>query len=153
MYVGRGRMLDVCYDGREDPSTAAMAKSPTLLVGVVEDDAGVREATVSLLQSAGFAARGFATAEQFLRSRSRAQVGCLILDVALPGMSGLALQESLRVKGLEVPVIVVTGLQDRAGQVRALALEGGAVGCLRKPFSDQELLSVVKRALARRRAR
>jgi FixJ family two-component response regulator len=123
------------------------------LVAVVEDDPGVREATAGLLESAGFAVRGFTSAEQFLRSRARARTRCLILDVSLPGISGLELQEQLRAQGIRLPVIVVTATDDPDGRVRARALEGGALSFLRKPVRARDLLSAVKRALAKPHAR
>ena len=119
------------------------------LVAVVEDDLGVREATQSLLQSTGFATHGFATAEQFLRSRSGRRAACLIVDLTLPGIGGLELQERLQAQGVDLPIIVITAIEDRAGRVRARALRAGAVTVLRKPFRDRELLDAVRRALTR----
>jgi FixJ family two-component response regulator len=120
-------------------------------VAVVDDEAGLRKAIESLLRSAGFRAESFASAEEFLCSRRRARAGCLVLDVRLPGMSGLELQQHLAGTGSDVPIVIITAEEDGGGRMKAQALRAGAVAFLHKPFHDQDLLSAVRSALARQK--
>ena len=115
------------------------------LVSVVDDDESIRESLPDLLGEFGFAARAFSSAEAFLSSDYIDETRCLILDIAMPGMTGLDLQEELRHRGREIPIIFITAKRDEAIRVRAL--ERGAVKFLYKPFSDTALLDALKAAL------
>ncbi len=115
------------------------------LVSVVDDDESIRESLPDLLGEFGFAARAFSSAEAFLSSDYIDETRCLILDIAMPGMTGLDLQEELRHRGREIPIIFITAKRDEAIRVRAL--ERGAVKFLHKPFSDTALLDALKAAL------
>lgn len=121
------------------------------LVAIVDDEAALREATESLLKSAGFRAESFASAEDFLRFKCRDGAGCLILDVQLPGMSGLELQRHLAAIGCHIPTVLMTAHEDRDGQMRAQALRAGAVAFLRKPFGGEDLLTAVGSTFAKRK--
>jgi FixJ family two-component response regulator len=120
------------------------------VVAIVEDDAGVRSATESLLRSAGYATRSFASAEEFLRSRRGRRPDCLILDVELPHMNGLELQASLVQKRIQIPAVFITANEDSRRQFETQALQSGAVALLRKPFDDKELLQAVRLGCSRR---
>ena len=115
------------------------------LVSVVDDDESVRESLPDLLREFGYAVDAFSSAEEFLASDSVAQTKSLILDIAMPGMSGLDLQLELKRREQEIPVIFITGQNDDA--VRARALAAGAVAVLFKPFSDTVLLEALHAAL------
>jgi FixJ family two-component response regulator len=115
------------------------------LVSVVDDDESVRESLPDLLGEFGFAARTFTSAEEFLASDCLDQTRCLILDIAMPGMSGPELQRELQLHGREIPIIFITASTDHA--VRPRLIEQGAVDCLFKPFSDTALLQAVNSAL------
>jgi len=117
----------------------------------VDDQSALREATENLLKSAGLKAVSFASAEDFLQARALEGAGCLILDVRLPGMSGLELQEHLAADGIHVPVVFITAQEDSDGRMRARALRSGALAFLRKPFSDEDLLNAVRSALETRK--
>lgn len=114
-------------------------------IGVVEDDAGVRTALKQLLRAAGFAALTFASAEEFLSSDALAQLDCLIADVNLPGMSGVALLKALDANGGRVPAVLITG-RDDAGTIE-LMRQAGNVPRLHKPFSDEELFGAIRTVL------
>ena len=116
-----------------------------LLVTVVDDDDSVRESLPDLLTEFGFAVRAFSSAEEFLASDCIDQTHCLILDFAMPGMTGLDLQLELKLRGHEIPIIFITAQRDEA--VRSRALDQGAVECLFKPFSDTALLAALNTAL------
>jgi FixJ family two-component response regulator len=115
-------------------------------IAIVEDDAGVRTALVQLLRSAGFEARSFSTAEEFLAARRGEGVDCLIADVNLPGMSGVALVQTLASGGATPPVVIMTGRDDP--YTLELVKQVAPVQCLRKPFSDDELFDAIRFALA-----
>ena len=117
------------------------------IVFVVDDDRGVREATRSLLRSVGLGVRTFATALEFLRMPRPDISACLVLDVHLPGMSGLDLQRELAGAGTPIPIIFITGHGDIPMSVAAM--KGGAVEFLTKPFRDQALLDAIHQAIAR----
>lgn len=117
-------------------------------VAVVDDDAGMREGTQALLDSAGYRSSGYRSAEAFLRSQRARSAGCLILDMQLPGMSGLQLYRTLRARGLTAPGILVTGANDREGRLRADALAAGMLGVLHKPFQGDSLLQLVGETVA-----
>jgi FixJ family two-component response regulator len=112
---------------------------------VVDDDESVRESLPDLLREFGFAARAFSSAEEFLSSDCLDQTSCLILDIAMPGMSGPGLQRELKRRGQEIPIIFMTASTNKT--VRPRLLEQGAVECLFKPFSDTALLEAVNSAL------
>lgn len=121
-------------------------------IAVVDDEAALREATDGLLRSAGFRAEGFASAEDFLRSECRDRAGCLILDVRLPGMSGLELQQHLARTGCYIPIVFITAQEDSGGRMKAQALRAGAVAFLHKPFGDEDLLHAVRSASEERKS-
>jgi FixJ family two-component response regulator len=116
-------------------------------IAVVDDDAGVRAATQDLLNANGFQTRGFSSAEQFLQSRHGCSAACLVLDMRLPGMSGLELQRELRAKGLTIPAIFATAEDDASGQLQTQILEAGALAVLHKPFDPEQLLRLARAAL------
>ena len=115
------------------------------LISVVDDDESVRESLPDLLRELGFAARAFSSAEEFLASDYIAGTRCLILDVAMPGMSGPDLQQELARRRQEIPIIFITAHADET--VRLRLLERGAVECLSKPFSETALLKALNAAL------
>ena len=115
------------------------------LVGIVDDDAAVRVALEEMLRSAGLAARAFESAEEFLRSGQQSEVGCLIADIRMPGMSGLELQAKLNADHCRIPIVFITAHGD--AQMRMQALRAGAVEFLSKPFNDEALLETVRAAL------
>ena len=119
--------------------------APRSLVSVVDDDESVRESLPDLLAELGFAVRPFASAEEFLASDCLRETRCLILDIAMPGMSGPELQRELILRGQAVPVIFITAQSDRT--IRPGLLRQGAVECLFKPFSEQDLRSALSAAL------
>jgi FixJ family two-component response regulator len=116
-----------------------------LLSVVVDDDESVRESLPDLLREFGFEAQAFSSARGFLSSGCADETSCLILDVAMPGMSGLELQQELKRLGRKIPIIFITGRKDET--IRAQALEQGAAGFLLKPFSDADLLAAIKTAV------
>jgi len=115
------------------------------LVSVVDDDESVRESLPDLLAQLGFAVQVFASAEDFLTSDAVAQTRCLILDIAMPGMSGPDLQDELRRRRQDIPIVFITGQRDDA--IRPRMMERGAVDVLAKPFSEAALLQAVTAAL------
>ena len=117
----------------------------TLVIVVVEDDISVRESLPGLLNELGYAARAFATAEEFLASDAVFDARCLILDIGLPGMSGPALQRELVRRGFAIPTIFITGRADRS--IPPGLLKEGGVACLFKPFSEQDLQAALDLAL------
>jgi FixJ family two-component response regulator len=117
------------------------------LVSVVDDDESVRESLPDLLRVCGFLVQAFSSAEQFLASEVVGQTKCLVLDIAMPGMTGPALQEELRRRSQEIPIVYITARRDET--VRPRMLEQGAVECLFKPFGEAALLDAVRAALGR----
>jgi FixJ family two-component response regulator len=118
------------------------------LIAIVDDDDAVRVATGRLVRSFGLAAHTFASAESFLQSSLVSQTQCLILDVQMPKMSGVELQDHLSHIGLDIPIIFITAYPDET--VRARALGAGAVCFLHKPFDQQRLAECLGRALGGR---
>jgi FixJ family two-component response regulator len=114
------------------------------LIAVVVDEAALRQATESLLRSAGFTAECFASAVELLQSDCVKRASCLILDVHLPGMSGLELQQILVAQGSHIPIIFVTAQDDADGSLQAQALQAGALAFLRKPFDEEDLLRALR---------
>jgi FixJ family two-component response regulator len=119
-------------------------------VFVVEDDISMREALTNLLRSVGLDVQTYGTAQEFLASRRSEVPGCLVLDVRLPGLSGLDLQRRLAQANFEIPIIFITGHGDIQMSVRAM--KAGAVEFLTKPFRDQDLLDAVQQAIDQDRA-
>lgn len=117
-----------------------------VLISIVDDDESVREALCGLLRSVGFAVNAFASAEEFLTSDQPRSADCLVLDVRMPGMSGIQLQHQLVARHSEIPVILITAYEDEG--VRAQALRRGAGAVLIKPFSEEALLNAIHSALA-----
>src|SRR5215467_12273489 len=115
------------------------------LVSVVDDDESMRESLPDLLQLFGFAAESFSSAEAFLASDVVSETSCLLLDIAMPGMSGPDLQQELSRRRQKIPIVFITGLADESIRPRLLAR--GAVECLIKPFSEAALLDAVSAAL------
>ncbi len=115
------------------------------LVSVVDDDESVRESLPDLLKVCGYRVEAFASAEAFLASAFVAQTSCLILDVAMPGMSGPDLQRELAVRRWAIPIVFITAHKDETERPQLLGQ--GAVECLFKPFSDSALLDAVARAV------
>jgi FixJ family two-component response regulator len=115
------------------------------LVSVVDDDESMREALPDLLRQFGFAAEAFASAEAFLASEFVSETSCLLLDVAMPGMSGPDLQQELTRRRQRIPIVFITAYGDASLLGRLLAR--GAVRCLVKPFTDAALLDAVDAAL------
>jgi FixJ family two-component response regulator len=115
------------------------------LVSVVDDDESVRESLPDLLKQFGFAAEAFSSAEEFLASECVGRTRCLILDIAMPGMSGPDLQRELKLRDQEIPIVFITAYQDETVRPRVLAQ--GAVECLFKPFSETALLNALNAAL------
>jgi FixJ family two-component response regulator len=115
------------------------------LVSVVDDDESVRESLPDLLRELGFVVQAFSSAEEFLASDCVEETKCLILDIAMPGMSGPDLQRELTRRGQEIPIVFITAHKDET--VRPRLLGQGAVECLFKPFSDTALLEAVNAAI------
>jgi FixJ family two-component response regulator len=121
------------------------------IVFVVDDDAAVREALKSLIRSVGLQVELFDSAQEFLHRRRPEGPSCLVLDVRLPGISGLDFQRKLAEANIPIPIIFITGHGDIPMSVRAM--KGGAVEFLTKPFRDQDLLDAIQLALERDRVR
>jgi FixJ family two-component response regulator len=117
------------------------------VVFVVDDDAPMRESLKNLIRSVGLRVELFASAQEFLRSKRPDQPSCLVLDVRLPGLSGLDLQRRTGDAGIEIPIVFITGHGDIPMSVRAM--KAGAVEFLTKPFRDQDLLDAIQQALER----
>jgi len=118
------------------------------LVSVVDDDESVRESLPDLIRQFGFAAQAFSSAEAFLASDVLNQTSCLLLDIAMPGMSGTELQKELLRRRQAIPIVFVTATDDRT--VRPRVISQGAVECLFKPFSETALLDAINAALRTR---
>ena len=115
------------------------------LISVVDDDESVRESLPDLLKEFGFDAQAFSSAEEFLASQSVAQTSCLVLDVAMPGMTGPDLQRELKVREQSIPIVFITAQRNELVRPRLMAL--GAVDCLFKPFEPGDLLQALNTAL------
>jgi FixJ family two-component response regulator len=126
-------------------------KQDTAIVFVIDDDPSMRRALEDLVSSVGLEVRPFASPHEFLCSERPEAPSCLVLDVRLPGMSGLAFQQELASAGTHLPIIFITGHGDIPMSVRAM--KAGAVEFLTKPFHDQELLDAINGALQRDRTR
>ena len=126
-------------------SKQGQSTSKRSLLSVVDDDEMLRESLPELLREFGFAARAFSSGQEFLSSNYVDETRCLILDVAMPEMSGLDLQQELKRRGQAIPIIFISGQKDE--DVRKQAFRQGAVKFLNKPFSDSDLLEAVNAAL------
>jgi FixJ family two-component response regulator len=115
------------------------------LVSVVDDDESVRESLPDLLKEFGFSVQAFSSAEEFLASDCIGKTRCLILDVAMPGMTGPELQKELARRGQSIPIVFITAHRDET--VRPRLIQQGAVDCLFKPFSDAALQDALSSAL------
>jgi FixJ family two-component response regulator len=125
-------------------------KDTDVIVFVVDDDSSIREAIKSLVTLSGLRVETFGTAQEFLQSKRPDLPGCVVLDVELPGLSGLDLQRELAAHGIKLPIIFITGYGDIPMSVRAM--KAGATEFLTKPFRDQDLLDAIQEALERDRA-
>ena len=124
-----------------------MKPASAATVFIVDDDRGVRQSIEDLVESVGLRCQSFATAQEFLNSKRTDAPSCLVLDVRLPGMSGLDFQRNLTEAGVQIPIIFVTGHGDIPMSVKAM--KSGAVEFLTKPFRDQDLLDAIQQALDR----
>jgi FixJ family two-component response regulator len=115
------------------------------LISVVDDDESVRESLPDLLNEFGFESQTFSSAEEFLASESMANTNCLVLDVAMPGMTGPDLQQELKLREQSIPIVFITAQRDAAARLRLIA--AGAVECLFKPFEPTDLLNALTAAL------
>jgi FixJ family two-component response regulator len=121
-----------------------LAQAP--VISIIDDDDSVRTSTSRLVRSLGFITHTFASAEDFLDSPHLPGTGCLIVDVQMPGMTGIELQELLRAQGHSVPIIFISAFPDKS--IKAQALEGGALGFLSKPFQPTALIECINIALS-----
>ena len=115
------------------------------LISVVDDDESIRRTTTLLIESFGFRAAAFESAESFLKSGQLHDTSCLIVDVQMPGMNGFQLQSQLAAAGCSIPIIFITAYDDKESRRRAM--QAGAVAFLGKPFSDEQLLQTIRSAL------
>ena len=120
-------------------------KTTRQLVAVVDDDRSIQSALKDLLESAGVLSECYGSAEEFLVSDQLNQTACLVLDIRMPGMSGLDLQARLKTEGRPIPIIFITARGDT--QTKTQAIKAGALGFLSKPFDDEVLLERVRAAL------
>jgi FixJ family two-component response regulator len=121
----------------------AMPRIP--LISIIDDDEAIRRSLDDLIRSAGLRALGFSSAEAFLQSNQLSEIDCLILDLCLPGMSGLELQRQLAEDNFDLPIIFMTAHE--SGDRRRQAIEAGAVTFLNKPFEEADLLNAIDIAL------
>jgi FixJ family two-component response regulator len=126
-----------------------VVKDADSIVFVVDDDSSIREAIKTLVSLVGLRVETFGTAQEFLRSKRPDVPGCVVLDVELPGLSGLDLQRELAAHGIKLPIIFITGYGDIPMSVRAI--KAGAQDFLTKPFRDRDLLDAIQQALERDR--
>ena len=122
-----------------------MPSSPSPTVFVVDDDAAIRKAVLRLLRSAGIAASAFASPSEFLAQHDPTSLGCLVLDIAMPGFNGLQLQTALGEKGSSLPIIFLTGHGNVSKSVQAM--KHGAFDFLTKPVKDRDLLTAIRAAI------
>ena len=125
--------------------TKRLAAPPRPLVCVVDDDESVRESLPDLIGEFGYAARAFSSAEEFLECNNLETVRCVVLDIAMPKMSGPELQRELKRRGRDIPIVFITAHADE--NARSRVLKQGAIACLFKPFSDIELREALNSAL------
>lgn len=120
----------------------ALAKN---LISVIDDDESVRATTKLLIESSGYRAAAFESAENLLSSEQLDDTSCLIIDIQMPGMNGLQLQRHLAAAGSRIPIIFMTAYDDKESRRRAM--QGGAVAFLAKPFTDEQLFRTIRSAL------
>lgn len=130
---------------RDDLEEGRMDSEPTVFV--VDDDDTIRASLRFLIESVGLRAQTFSSAQAFLENYDPAEPGCVVLDVRMPGMSGLELQDELNAQGIEIPVIIVTAYGDIQMAVRAI--KAGAVDFVEKPAGEQALLDQIQKAIAK----
>lgn len=123
-----------------------MQNNPDPVVFLVDDDAAVRDALGTLIETAGFQVEKFDCAEEFLSAYAPGRSGCLVADIRMPGMSGLDLQETLNAKGIQIPIIFITGHGDVP--MSAKAFRAGAMDFIEKPVDDSQLVNRIQEALA-----
>ena len=121
------------------------SKSNSQLIAIVDDDRSVQRALKDLIESAGLSARCFASANDFLETEQRNQTACLVVDIRMPGMSGLELQAKLKAEGSRIPIIFITAHSD--AKMKVQAMKAGAVEFLSKPFDNEVLLEKVRATL------
>ena len=131
--------------------TSAARESETAVVHVIDDDPSLRAVLDSLFRSVGLACRTYESAREFLAAKTTDAPGCIVVDVRLPGMSGLDFQDHLAQQGVHLPIVMITGHGDIPMTVRAM--KAGAVDFLSKPFRDQDMLDAVGAAIERDRHR
>jgi FixJ family two-component response regulator len=136
----------IALDGPPEIQEASVINKCSL-ISVVDDDESIRESLPDLLKEFGFAAKAFSSGEEFLASNELTQTSCLILDVAMPGMTGPDVQRELAIRQPEIPIIFITAQRDET--LRPLLLKLGAVACLLKPFSEADLLDALNTAVRR----
>lgn len=119
-----------------------MTSKSSQLIAIIDDDLSVQRALKDLMESAGFSARCFGSAEEFLESDQRNQIDCLVSDIRMPGMSGLELQAKLNAEGSPIPIIFITAHSD--AKLKMQAMNAGALEFLSKPFDDEVLLEKVR---------
>jgi FixJ family two-component response regulator len=142
-------LRDCCRpEGRGAFSERSMCAEPTIII--VDDDPGMRQSLESLVRSVGLRVTALASVPEFVKDGRPEGPACLVLDVRLPGQSGLDFQRQLSTAGIQVPIIFITGYGDIPMSVRAI--KGGAIEFLTKPFRDQDLLDAIQLGLARDRA-
>jgi FixJ family two-component response regulator len=127
-----------------------MSEAAGATVYIIDDDESVRAAIMGLLKSVGLRSEAFAAPDEFLRSKRSNGPSCIVLDMRLPGVSGLDVQRTLAEAGIQIPIVFITGYGDIPTTVKAM--KSGAVEFLTKPFRDQELLDAIQQALDRDRA-
>lgn len=125
-----------------------MTVSGTSLISIVDDDESVRDSTRALLRSVGYDVATFESGELFLKSEALPDTGCLVLDMRMPGMDGLAVQRELHATEARLPIIFISAHEDKKG--RQLAIDGGAADFFQKPFAASDLLTAVQTALQQR---
>jgi FixJ family two-component response regulator len=145
MISAEGRYQGTMDAPQREAHPSGMRAIGRLVVSIVDNDESVRESLPDLLREFGFAARAFSSAAEFLSSSCLDETSCLILDIAMPGMSGPELYQELKRRERDIPIIFITGQRDET--IRARVLKQGAVGFLLKPFSDADLLAAIKTAL------
>jgi FixJ family two-component response regulator len=119
-----------------------------LIVSIIDDDISVRVAVADIVRSMDLTANTFASGQDFLTSNSLADTACIVADVQMPGISGIELQQALKVKDLKIPMIFITAYSDE--RIRAKALDGGAICFLNKPFGGGAIIECIERALSTR---
>jgi FixJ family two-component response regulator len=144
------RIHGVLRDTLQEATGASAMPELKAIVFVVDDDVSVREGLESLIRSAGLKVESFASARQFLTRQETEAPSCLVLDVRLPGLSGLDLQKRMAEFNIDMPIIFITGYGDVPTTVRAM--KAGAVEFLTKPFVDRDLLAAIEQAIERDRA-